>query len=164
MTKLLSWLTLLKLAFPLQPLHGQVQYCYTSWEDLAQDISETGSNNSTTTTASGGEFRICPGTVFNLDLFLPPITIESDNIQITCGHSGSRQDECRVIGGETQFIILDSASGVKFSGLTFDSAYKIAVVAGGNADAEATFEDCVWQVSIIREMNLMNLLTCNFFS
>jgi len=115
--------------------------CYSSWEDLKRDIQSAEEADPT----AGGVFEVCPGTIFNLALFLAPIAINGNNIVIRCGPNGSQKNDCSVVGGENHFILGGSGSGIRFLGMRFESAFRTAVIAGGDVDGDVTFDDCGWE-------------------
>ena len=100
------------------------------------------------------DFILCPNSTWNLDFFLPPLSIESPSsaISIRCGQNGARANACRIVGGEAHVVIEGGA--VTFSGVTFDSAFGTAVSVrtgdigvGEDVSVTATFVDCAWEVS-----------------
>ena len=110
--------------------------CYSDWEQLVYALLS--SEGETT-------FTICSETIFQLKEDSLPLIINASDITIQCGISGQRDNNCAIIGGSQQLIIIGDSTNARVNGLTFvGSTNATSVFAYGNIGADATFYDCVF--------------------
>ncbi len=118
-------------------------HCFSKWDQLSIAVRNAPS--------VGGIFRICPGSLLNVDLFpqasVTPIVIKTSNIVIQCGNLGDYNDKCTIYGGTTQFEIIGAPRAVKFKGLNLVGSQVTSINAFGSQNAQADFIGCTWAVS-----------------
>lgn len=123
------------------PLRQNSTECFDDWRNLSLAVESS---------TSGGVFRICSNTVLDVDqnqAEMAPIVIQQNGTVIQCGDHGNRSDSCVISGGDIQFRVIDSPTGVIFSGLTHVLARKISIDAAGTQEAEASVLDGEFMVS-----------------
>jgi hypothetical protein len=117
--------------------------CFEDWGRLSLAILRT------CIEGQGGEFVLCPGTLFDVDEFpdplVSPIVIHSSDVTVKCGDDGMRSNDCVVSGGVTQFKIGSMVMGIEFIGVTFEKSRGISIYAAATPDSSALFIDCEWR-------------------
>ena len=114
---------------------AEEKHCFSYWLDLADAISSG---------AQGSIFTICSGATLDVAAS-PAIVINRSNTTIRCGLTGSRDNDCLVMGGGIQFQILGTPSDVLFSGITFSAANITAINAAGERGSKAKIMDCLFE-------------------
>jgi hypothetical protein len=75
-----------------------------------------------------------------------PIVLDQADrdLWIECGQDGRLRDNCVISGGEYQIRIAASAIKVTFRGVTFENSKVMSIIAAGDAQSTATFDECQW--------------------
>lgn len=119
----------------------KIEGCVSTWDELLTVVSERLDDER--------DFIICPRSTIDIDSSTTkaPVVIDSDYITVKCGRTGSLDDECVIIGGDTQFHIVGSASGIELSGLRMMSSRVASIVASGTKDSTLILKNCELVVS-----------------
>ena len=167
-TRMLSLVLLLSLT--INSVTAQTGACLGSFDAIT--LRENLFSGSYETTR---EYILCPNTVINvgrLDFsnklirgsgqdFLPA----RPNLIVKCGDSGSRANNCVVLGGDVQIdatsflgLVLQPTN-VRFEGITFGASQRYTLWATQPGDI--TFVDCVFRVSLAQYiLSLPNVCLC----
>lgn len=110
--------------------------CFSDWTQLVFALLSSG----------GSEvFTICQNTVFTLSNDSVPLVINSSDITIRCGILGQRDNNCTIVGGFQQLVIIGDSKNVFVSGIAFvGTTNATAVFALGSKTADASFYDCAF--------------------
>lgn len=104
------------------------------------------------------EFILCPETTF--DATNGPLRPVLSGASFECGSNGSSENSCFMEGGSQQILIEDSTvpsypiETLLFTGITFggfdSNAFEsgTSVYAAASSTTTATFQDCIWLVSM----------------
>lgn len=154
---------------------------YTGPSDCPSDVSIVGYSSLVSlrtdirlnSNGTGGQFVLCPNTVFNFstvpppsggddDLFnddniqggdnntIPPATeiqaivITSNNTVISCGDNGMSSNTCIFAEGSFHILISGGPKGILVMGVTFLQASNASIIYTGRG-GEVTFRDCIWK-------------------
>ena len=117
--------------------------CLSSWDELVTAVKERLDDER--------DFIICPRSTMDIESSTAqaPVVIDSEYITIKCGENGSRDDQCLIVGGYSQFQIVGSASGVELSGLKMMSSRGSSIIAAGTKEATLHLKNCEWDVSFL---------------
>ena len=110
--------------------------CYSNWNQLVFALLSSG----------GSEiFTICQGTVFKLSTDSLPLVINASDTTLRCGIPGQRDNNCTIVGGFQQLVIIGDSNNVLVSGIAFvGTTNATAVFALGSKAANASFYDCAF--------------------
>lgn len=112
--------------------------CIGNWDDLVASI--------TTNFTAGVEniLTLCPDKVIKVG-DSPILLDQADgDLWIECGQDGRLRDNCVIRGGEYQIRIAGAAIKVTFRGVTFENSKVMSIVAAGDAQSTAAFDECQW--------------------
>ena len=120
-----------------------IEGCVSTWDELVTAVRESIDDER--------DFIICPQSTLDIDSSTAqaPVVIDKEYITIKCGNSGSLSDECAIVGGQTQFHVTGSATGVELAGLRMLSSRGSSVVAAGEKGARLHLKNCEWMVSFL---------------
>ena len=114
--------------------------CYSNWTLLSRAVKAPSDKR---------DFVICAGSSMDLTNADPrdfPIVIRESSTTIKCGKSGSRADNCTLLGGQDQVLIKGNVTDIRFEGIIFAQSTRVSIGALGTSGAVAWFDDCEWTV------------------
>ena len=117
--------------------------CYSNWTLLSRAVQAPTDTR---------EFVICAGSLLDLTNADPgdyPIVIRESSTTMKCGKTGSRADNCTILGGQDQVLIQGNVTDIRFKGIIFAQSTRVSIGALGTSGAVAWFDDCAWSVSRI---------------
>jgi len=119
-----------------------IEGCVSTWDELVTAVRESIDDER--------DFIICPQSTLDIDSSTAqaPVVIDKEYITIKCGNSGSLSDECAIVGGQTQFHVTGSATGVELAGLRMLSSRGSSVVAAGAKGATLHLKNCEWMSNV----------------
>lgn len=90
-----------------------------------------------------GMIRICPNTTLSLT-GNDTVSI-STSLVVTCGETGTYDNNCTLDGGNTQVIIAGKNTTVEIHGLNFQRSNHTSVQVAATGDSSVYFKDCIWE-------------------
>jgi len=108
--------------------------CYSNWEQLLFSLLNSGGDEN---------FTICRDTTFELNETSLPLIVRSSDITLRCGVLGQRENNCTIVGGVQQLVVIGDSKNARVEGITFvGTANSTAVFGLGNVTSDAAFYDC----------------------
>lgn len=122
--------------------------------DMAEELREIVEENKPQN-QGGYDYLLCPSTTLDVGDPLLPVL---DNVRFICGENGAVTDQCILSGGSQQIVIQNPENVdnsfvfnlVSFVGVTFENFSQRSLSLEADAPLQASFLNCVWQVSWVR--------------
>ena len=157
-----------------KPSYHPREGCYTSWDRLRDDVSNSDGNE---------VFIVCPGVkleaskIFIDGTSYTDIWIQVSGIEILCGEDGALVNDCIIEGGESHiFVSGEGLVDVLVSGFTFAGASDTSILGFCDPSSSMKVENCifvenegrygaaiaVWEWKELEDGMTINVTNCTF--